>query len=140
MYEQGKGIDDIVDMIQNKDVYSSEMILENFENEIHKLQERERECDIKISDYILDNYQKQQTFYDHNHPAKDVIMEKGRRILKVLGIEIDESVTTMDRKSIVDGGELFLYGCVRRALGIQYKQLYIKKNNIMLHCIVGQLI
>ncbi len=128
MFEAGGKIDDIVDMIEHEDVYSAETILENFDNQIRKLQKREENCDIKISDYILENYMKCQMLYDPHHPTREVILEKGRRILNLLKIEINEAHMTISRQAMIDGKELFLYGCVRRALKIQYKQQYIRNN------------
>ena len=131
MFAAGAGIEDIVNMIENDDVYSKDMLIENFQNEICKLQRREEKCNIKISDYILENYTKQQIFYDPHHPTKEIIIEKGRRILRLLGIEINETHMTISRRTMIDGREMFLYGCVRRALKIQYKQQYIRniRNN-----------
>ena len=128
IYESGGGVNEIIDMIENGTMYSSQSVLKNFKDQIKKLQKREENCDIKISDYILANYTQRQLFYDPNHPTSDVIMEKGRRILRLLGMEINETNITIKRSKIIDGGELFIYGCVRKALGLQYKQQYIKNN------------
>lgn len=116
--------DTIVDMIETKEVYSAEDILRNFEKEISKIKDREEDCDIKISDYILDMYQKIKLFYDPRHPAKELIHEKGRRILKALGMEMDEEIPS---NLASDDMEIPVYGCVKSALGLKFKERLLRK-------------
>lgn len=113
----------IKDKIENEIVYEKEVVVKTFNQAIQKLKKRENKCDIIISDYILEHYQQKQLFYDPYHPIEEVICEKGRRILKHLGIEIIE----YDRIGrFLDGAEIFIYGCVKQALNLQFKQDYIR--------------
>ena len=84
---------------------------------------REGLCDISISDYICENYQSIQTFYEPHHPSIDVISEMGRRILNILKMENQVRVPLTIAN---DGGEIPVYGCVRRALKMKYENLYIR--------------
>lgn len=120
-------IQEIINSIENEDVYDAEMIQKNFRKQIEKLYMRERKCDIVISDYILENYQTKQLFYEPYHPTNDLICEKGRRIIKLLKLEIDESVPV---RNAIDDREMFIYGCVRKALGITFEQKIVRKS----HC------
>lgn len=106
-----------------------------FEEEMQKLIEREKYCDISISDYIADNFQSKQLFYEPNHPTNELIMEKGRRILKLLNIEIDESVPIA---RALDGSELFIYGCVKKALGMTFEQKYVRKTEYQMYTLRGR--
>ena len=126
MYERGGEIKTIAKKLETEDFYCVDAIREQFSCQIDKLIKRENTCDIKISDFILKNYQKQRTFYDPNHPAHEVIYEKGRRILNLLGMAIDESVPCIGKN---DGGEMPIYGCVRRALGLKFRQKYLRQCN-----------
>ena len=117
--------DAMVEMIENQEVYSAEDIWDKFNKEISKLQKRESVCDISISDYILNEYKKVKLFYDPHHPSKELIHEKGRRILSCLGIEIDEETPC---KSALDSTEVFIYGCVKKALGMEFEEHLIRKN------------
>lgn len=132
---ENKSVKEIADFIENGEVYEDKFILKNLEKEINKLMEREKKCDIEISDYILQNYKTKQLFYEPKHPANVLIIEKGRRILNLLKIEIDESIPV---KNVLDGGELFIYGCVKRALGITFKQKYVKKVNYLRYTLKGR--
>lgn len=124
MFEAGQSVDDIISCIENDQVFDDLSIRQQFESEIKKLVERERFCDISISDYIIDHYKMKKVFYDPNHPAKEVIWELGKRILKLLGIQEPAFHINTDAN---DCGEIFIYGCVRESLGLEFDQKYIKK-------------
>ena len=124
---RGGGINEIKDEIENGDAVTEEFIKESFDLELKKLKAREKHCDIKISDFIEENYKKTLLFYEPYHPTSKILFEKGRRILEILKIDIDESCEVSD---LLDGAEVFVYGCVKRALGLEYTQKYIRKNNI----------
>lgn len=87
-------MDEIADAINNTDMYKKEDIIKNFEHEMKKLKEREKNCDIKISDYIEENYRWKQLFYDPNHPTNDVIKEKAIRVLDILNIKSNDKIYT----------------------------------------------
>ena len=121
-------VDEIENKIEEEDLYEKDFIVEKFNQAIQKLKDREEKCDIIISDYILEHYQERQLFYDPRHPVEDVVCEKGRRILRLLGIEVIE----YDRIGrMIDEEEMFIYGCVKRALKLNFEQKYIRvsKNN-----------
>lgn len=76
---------EIVEIVRIENFFSSDF-LENFRKDrIKKLKEREKRCDIKILDYILDNYKKELLFYSKNHPSNKVIIELVKRIFEFLG-------------------------------------------------------
>lgn len=117
------GINDIQNMIENAEIYCKEEIIRNFQKQIEKLRKRENVCDIKISDYIEKNYKTKLLFYDPNHPSNEVIYEKGRQIMEILELNRKKGKMYDDE---MDQGEIFIYGCVRKALKLEYKQEYIK--------------
>lgn len=121
--EKGIDIDEIIDNCLYKDVFQPEEIRSVFLEAINKLIEREKDCDVKISDYILENYRNEELFYDPAHPTNILLKEKTRRILNKLNIydiEFDECEMKLD------SSEIFIYGCVRKALGLNYNKRYIK--------------
>lgn len=87
MIAQGKNDDEIIAAIEEPDFYRKEELYENIESELNEFAVRENGIDIKMCDYIRENYQKIITFVTFNHPTRDVLMELTRRILKKLGIE-----------------------------------------------------
>ncbi len=52
-----------------------------------------------------------------------VICEKGRRILEILGMSLCD-VSIVER--MVDYYEIFVYACVRKALGMRFEQKLIR--------------
>lgn len=59
---------------------------EKFQNDMGKIRERNKNWDIKIADYIADNYQTVPLFVDRNHPSKYLMLEIGRQTADILGI------------------------------------------------------
>lgn len=51
-----------------------------------KLKGRERNWDIKVSDFIYDNYKSIPCYVDANHPSKYVMKEIGRQVAQILGL------------------------------------------------------
>lgn len=123
LWKEGKSIDEIVDIIQNKDVYQGSDILEDFNAKMHKLKSREEKCDIKISDYIEGNYRSKKLFFEPGHPTGDVLTEKGRRICSFLSVPIEESCLV---NCNIDTVELFTYGCVKRALQLDFEEKHVR--------------
>lgn len=116
-------VEEIGNDIVNGEVYSAEEIRYVYNSALQKLKEREKRCDIAISDYIEENYRELQLFYDINHPTETLIAEKGRRILKLLNLPLGEEIPL---PRMLNARERFVYGCVRRELGIRYSQDFIR--------------
>ena len=56
---------------------------------LKKVEEREKEWDIKCLEFIKENYQKNQLFYDPNHPTNFFLKYISEEILKELEISFD---------------------------------------------------
>lgn len=88
-----KGLDTIGEYIHYYEEYhiSDANISARFEKDINKLTEREKQWDIKISDYIIRNLKKIPCFIDRDHPSRYVMREVGRRLTERIGIrDIDD--------------------------------------------------
>lgn len=121
MHELGAGIKEIADGIRYEDIFDN--IEEAFASGIDKLRKREESCSVKIAYYIEKNYKNSLMFYDPGHPTNEVVCEMGRNILKLLNIPVCE---TGGRRYIMDNAEVFIYGCVKRALGLKFEQNFIR--------------
>ncbi len=121
--QNGYSVDEIVDEILYGEPYSETDILNNFNTELDRIKEREIACDVKISDFIESNYKDTQLFYDPNHPTEKVIAEKGRRILNLLGMDCYEMNPLPQMLHL---REVFVYGCVKKCLGLKYKKDFIR--------------
>jgi hypothetical protein len=74
--------------------YSEDFSFQAVEESIKELETRElnifdsdQQINIKISQFIRDNYQKQRLFYTFNHPSKALLIYLGKAILHFLEIE-----------------------------------------------------
>jgi len=75
------------------DIYNDNELLNNYNTTIEELKAREQKIfdnnfgvDIKISDYIENNYKTLYLFHTYNHPTNILLFELVRRILNKLGL------------------------------------------------------
>jgi hypothetical protein len=59
---------------------------ERREKGINILKSKEKTCDVKVSDYILENYKKEKLFYTPNHPSPIILKLMAKQILTKLNI------------------------------------------------------
>lgn len=78
------------------DLFTVEQLEYNVNRSLKSLEEREAKIfendygiDIRISDYIRDNYKHRHLFLTMNHPSNLLMLEVTRRIFERLGIEFD---------------------------------------------------
>lgn len=99
-------------------------IKDSFNKWVEKIRERENRWDIKILDYILENYKDVQLFYDANHPTERLMDEIIDRLLKRL--DINEYVKNK-QDSYLGVHEIPVFPCVKKALGIKWNKEYIRE-------------
>lgn len=120
----GKTKEEMVNYISQGGVYSKIEILNMWENFKQRLFEREREWDIKISDYILYNHRQEKIFCDTNHITSRTAKEIASRVLKFMGYNMPIS---MELNTTLDALEVFVYQDVIEALDLGYKEKFIRK-------------
>lgn len=109
---------EIADKLSSDDFYSKEFCIKNAEESLQELQSREEICDVKISDYIAENYKKEMLFFTKNHPSNKVLKELVIRVFALCG----EDVSDIDEKLAWEnnGREIFIYPSVRKGLGLEF--------------------
>ncbi len=117
---------EIAGRIRTDQVYGGEWIKQFFSKAITKLEEREKGCNIIISDYIKRNYRARKLFFDPRHPCNVLVSEKVKRVVEYLGGIFDDTASGDSPESWMDGDELFIYGCVKQTLGLEFDDDYIK--------------
>lgn len=122
--EQGMKKEDIIGFCMRDDAISQAEIKQNFRMYIEKMRMREQEWDIKIVDYILENYKKQKLFYDMGHPVNDVLEVISTGVLEKLGIK-DEFIFA-DKN--LDGHEDPVYPAVIKTLGMNWNNGLLRKS------------
>lgn len=115
---KSKGIEEIEKILSDPLFYSASAVEANFNRSIHELQSREAFCNVKISQYILNNYQDECLFYTVNHPRKIIIYRVLLEALKYLGIPLYDM--QIDDITELDGNEIFIYPSVMNALKLNF--------------------
>lgn len=115
----------IINYIANGGVYTKDEILSMWEMFKLKLGKREQEWDIKISDYILENYKKERLFCDINHITSKMAREIAIRILEYMGYQ--EKILL--ELPIMDDMETVIYRDVKEALELEFEDDIIRKHS-----------
>lgn len=88
-YVLGSSKKEAKDMILSESLYDVDFSKELANTSLENLSKREKEVDITIGGYILENYKKRQLFNQFNHPRREVIVYVCRRVLTKLNIASD---------------------------------------------------
>lgn len=122
--KNAKSREDIMnDIFVRGGVYTQAEIIKLWEDFKIKLQEREQEWDVKISDYIFENYKKEKLFCDPNHITSRMAQEIALRILEYMGYKKDITVELPG----MDNREIPIYKDVKDALGLEFEEDVIRK-------------
>ena len=89
VYKSGGSIQEAIDRYKNEDYYPTDMIGKLFEEFLAKVEKRERDWDINVSNFIRENSSKVRLFYDPNHPTEYFINYIVVELLKMLNVEFD---------------------------------------------------
>jgi len=126
----GYKTEEIISMLKNEDFYTKEFLEERAKNEIETFRKIEEPVDVKMADYIEENYKKELLFLSSNHPIAKVIMELTRRLLAYLGNENIEVYYTVS--DILKGRDEILYPSVIKAFNLDknynYMMYYLHKS------------
>lgn len=68
----------------NPNQFDNRDIIASFDKFIDKVRKREKDWDIKVSSFILNNYRSHQLFYDPNHPTNYFLNYIASELLKLL--------------------------------------------------------
>lgn len=121
--EQGKNIEEIIEYVANDEALCEEYVIKNFNLYMDKVKEREKICDIKIYDFIMEHYKDEQLFYDMGHPTNVILRKYSIDILKKLGIDDENIHTTVE----LDAYEMPIYPSIKKHLGIRWEKENIRQ-------------
>lgn len=122
--KQKKTIEEIIDYCKSDSALDKEFIIKNFKIYMKKIKEREEFWNIKIYDFIVENYRNEKLFYDVGHPT-NIIMEKiSMDILYELGIYGEPIYTKIQ----MDDHENPVYPSVRHTLNLYWKEEELRKS------------
>lgn len=123
--EEKKTAEQICSLAFQSDVLDPQFIQENFELYMNKIKERECAWNIKIYDFILEHYKSEKLFYDMGHPTNIILKKIAVDILNILNI--NEEIFA---KNTLDTHEVPVYPCVKKQLGLKWKDEYIRKSDL----------
>lgn len=118
---EGYSVDQIVETLSKDDFYSDTCLFRWFEQKFNEIESRDKDCDVKMSDWIRLNYSKEILFHSFNHPKESVVRELASRILNYLGIfdKTFEDEFIIERTSNMHMQEQPIYPSVRNYLKIR---------------------
>ena len=122
-------LEQICSYVQGDGILSSGDILQNFNTYITKIQQREKDWDIKISDFILTHYKSEKLFYDSGHPTNVIFEKISVDILQILGIS--DWISTDLR---LDSNEIPIYPWIRKVLGMEWTEERIRVSSNAKKC------
>lgn len=130
MMKEGKTENDISNTILSVDFYKKDRVEAFFENALMILQEDEKNCDIRIADYIRKNYKTVLLYYSSTHPTANVLVEIARRICQKLEIaDVDFDKYYEDEFFRMDIHEELIYPSVYSVLNIDNNSRKINPGN-----------
>ena len=103
----------------NEHLFLKEYVIWRAKNSLDELKKREEVCDIRMSDYIEENYKTQILFHTPNHPADILTFELLKRILQKLQMLPDVTYKKLIQN---DKLEMLIYPSVQSHLGLQVEK------------------
>lgn len=117
--------DTVLDDLSRSDYYSTEFVNDYFEKSVKHMKQYERQCTVKIADYIEQHGRNRVLYYSVTHPEMEIMCELTRRILLELGVEADRLLDNNNQKNdlfdLHSHGEV-VYPSVYQGLGIKQDQ------------------
>lgn len=128
-FQSGKDLEGIMAEFLDVNIVSEkekQQVRDHFDEKMESLRKREEKWDVKIRDYILENYQEYKLFTDLSHPSLKLMSEICRRIGKTLGLrDILEIQLDNDYEMV----EMYVMPWVKDALGLKFSEKYVRSNN-----------
>ena len=108
------------DYLQKKH-FEEEKLSYSLEEFFCKVEMRERDWDIKCLDYIKNNYQQTQLFYDPNHPTNDFLFFVVEELLKYMGIKYNKRKLECAEVDVLSGYEMPILPEVKKYYGMTFQ-------------------
>ncbi len=118
-FERLKDIEKSIDALGNGEGILKENIDENLKKSFEIIENQEKDCDIKILDYIQKEYCNKRLYYTLNHPINAVLQEIAYRICIYLGLKVD-NIGNSNRS--LEGFDQIIYPFVEKILGLKFHE------------------
>lgn len=130
MLEQGQNKEKIASKLQSKDFYTPDLLKNNVNNSLEELARREANLEIKVSQFIRDNYQQHRLFYVHNHPTDILGIYVANKILDRLNLpQLEQQMSGNPASGILDNTQVPIYPSVIEHLQLDFARQITYKHN-----------
>lgn len=130
---QGVVVDEIKRRLNAIDFYDKVFMDAHCQEQLIDFQQREADCDIKMYDFIKENYSKRRCFHAFNHPCQFVIQELSKRVLTYLNMNHDMlEEDSLDALSKMFYQEQPIYPCVLSYFNFNYYNYKYYPNKFIL--------
>ncbi len=119
--------DDLMEYLYSDNVFTEEEILDNYQNMADKICNRDEGCDVRVADYLLENLDKEQMFYDMGHPTNAVLSRIAQGILKKLDIGDADEICCSSRQCLHEDP---VYPQVKRTLSLKWDRNTIRDTEL----------
>lgn len=109
-------------------LFEKDKIVASFEAFIEKVRKREKDWDIKVSDFILENYRSHQLFYDPNHPTNFFLSYIASELLKILLCNDSRDIMMLNVKECLDTIEMPVCKSVVESLQLNWSNGIIRES------------
>ncbi len=122
MILEGKTSKQIVECLSSDEFYSREQVDKHFRVTLKLIDIAEQSVEIKISDFIRENYRKVMLYQNAIHPNKIIICEYIRRLFKAIGVSTHEieSFESQWPLHIHQSGDVPIYPSVVKNMNLEF--------------------
>lgn len=122
MIQDGKSVVEVVDALSSEEFYSEKEVLRHRNLSLKLVGIAENAVDIKILDFIKNNYQQEMLYQNFIHPNKVIIWEYVSRLLNAIGVSAQEveNLKTYSPEHIHQGGDVPIYPSVAKHLQLEF--------------------
>lgn len=122
LMQKNMEVGEIIEILSDKEFLAEQDIESGITKSLLDLKKKDGYADVKIYDYIEENYKKEQLCYSPFHPCDDLIREYTKRLFQYLKLEwtiADEDFTMTNGAGIMKGSDLLIYPSVVSKLGLK---------------------
>lgn len=126
LYKENAKINEIIKAYRDPNIFNKNQLWEQYNKFMEKLRLREKQWDIKVSEFIDSNKSEHQLFYDPNHPTNFFLAYITRKLLEILGISYINVDLESNEISRLDLYEMPICESVKKCFSMVYQEKEIR--------------
>lgn len=121
-HQHGLSAEETIRLLQDEEFFLRARLLEVADDSLNTLRQREKGCDVAISDYIAEHYRDSMLFYTVNHPSGVLMQELVLRVLARLEIPCRRLDPQIVRSALLDGPVYPVHDAYAALAGFAFRQ------------------